>query len=241
MIGSWWANVQEFSPADIAGLALWLDATDPANTGVQPANNSAISTWVDKSPSAHDVSQGTGANQPTYKTAILNNKPVVRFNGTTTYLQNTVITSLGTACSIFIAGTINDNGSAQGTFLEYSLGAASNTGNLMFYETGDIKFRVVSATIHKTTVYADALPISTVINGYSDTSNVFLLTDGIQRDTVAGGNMDATNRITVGSLAALIGIYYLNGDIGEIVVYNSSISAPNRAKVTNYLRNKWGI
>jgi hypothetical protein len=42
-VGSW------FSPKDLPGCTLWLDANDPNATGVPAANGTTISTWRDKS------------------------------------------------------------------------------------------------------------------------------------------------------------------------------------------------
>src|SRR5204863_3227753 len=57
-----------FTPATLKGLVLWLDGSDPAATGTPPANNTAISSWVDKSSNANNATQGTGANQPVFNT-----------------------------------------------------------------------------------------------------------------------------------------------------------------------------
>ena len=65
-----------FQPLDLAP-ALWLKAD--AITGLNDAD--AVTTWVDASVNGRDATQSTAGAKPTYKTGILNSKPVVRFDG----------------------------------------------------------------------------------------------------------------------------------------------------------------
>ena len=55
------------SPADIAGLQLWLDGSDPSN-GTVPANGATVATWVDKSGNSRSAVP-VGANKAVYKGA----------------------------------------------------------------------------------------------------------------------------------------------------------------------------
>lgn len=101
-----------FSPDQVAGLALWLKADAGTSTTVDGA---AVSQWDDQSGNARHVTQATGANQPVYKTAIVNGKPVVRFDGANDFLQASFTLSQPGASSEFAA----DGGTA----------ATGNTGS----------------------------------------------------------------------------------------------------------------
>jgi hypothetical protein len=50
---------------NVQGLQLWLDGSDPLNTGILPANNAVVSTWYDKSGNARNA---TATNSPTFST-----------------------------------------------------------------------------------------------------------------------------------------------------------------------------
>jgi hypothetical protein len=66
-------------PSDIADLLGWYAADDLTLSNADP-----VSTWANKvtSGGAPDLTQGTAANQPTYRTSIVNSLPAVRFDGT---------------------------------------------------------------------------------------------------------------------------------------------------------------
>ncbi|RYD95889.1 MAG: hypothetical protein EOP54_14975 [Sphingobacteriales bacterium] len=65
-------------------LQLWLDGSEVSTTN--PANNSPISSWKDKSPKNRTVSLLSGQTAATFRTNQINAKPAVRFNRTTATL-----------------------------------------------------------------------------------------------------------------------------------------------------------
>ena len=71
-----------FSPTSIAGLQLWLDATDVDGDGQADtlANNSNVSVWVDKAGGDHNASQSDSSKKPVYKINQLDGKPAIFFD-----------------------------------------------------------------------------------------------------------------------------------------------------------------
>src|SRR5262245_37132262 len=65
-----------FTPADVSGLVVWLRADALGLNDGDP-----VGTWTDGSGNGRDLTQATAAKKPTYKTNIVNGKPVVRFDG----------------------------------------------------------------------------------------------------------------------------------------------------------------
>ncbi len=84
-----------FSPADIAGLTLWLKAD--AIVGLNDGD--PVASWADSS-GLSNTATGAAIQRPEYKTAIVNSLPVVRFNGTTNYLTTPSISAI-TAWTVF--------------------------------------------------------------------------------------------------------------------------------------------
>lgn len=59
-----------FDPRSLGNLALWLDARYPAGFGAAPpADGTALATWTDLSGNGRDVSQGTAAQRPLFRSA----------------------------------------------------------------------------------------------------------------------------------------------------------------------------
>ena len=65
-----------------AGAMFVLDARF-----IEQADNTAVSTWADRSGNGYDVSQATGANQPTLQTQEKGGSSIVRFDGTNDFLD----------------------------------------------------------------------------------------------------------------------------------------------------------
>ena len=81
-----------FNPKSIAGLALWLDASDSSTITL---NGATVSQWRDKSGNARDLSEATANNQPTMST--MNGKAALSFDG--------VNDSLSTSSTLMAVGT----------------------------------------------------------------------------------------------------------------------------------------
>ncbi len=246
MIGNTLGNIEYVNPRQLSGLNLWLDATDPAANGTQPANASAVSSWVDKAGLGNTVTQGTGANQPTYRTNVLNGKPVVRFDGINDLLQKTSATALGNTNLFYFVGTINDNGSGRGVAFDYSTNVATNTGvNFLAEPAGGTHYQVgfFDGVLDIAMASPVTLPQTIVSYIYNDGVNGFLYVNGVQVATVATGNTvnTGTRAYTIGSLFGALATYFLSGDIGEILFYNSQNTAAQRLLMNRSLGNKWGI
>jgi hypothetical protein len=81
-----------FSPTDIAGCKLWLAADgtlwqDSARTTPATADGDPVGAWDDASGGGNHATQATAGFRPLLKTAIVNSKPVIRFDGTDDFLS----------------------------------------------------------------------------------------------------------------------------------------------------------
>lgn len=231
-------------------LSLWLDATDPAGNGTQPSDGASIASWVDKSGNGYTVTQGTGANQPIYKTNILNGNNIIRFNGTSDYMQKTAVTALGNTLTMFIVGTTNGNASfGRGTFFDYTNGSTTNTGcNIINNGSSDggPKFGIDynDGTNHQIFSPIITLPNTSILSTYNNGFNAYLYSNNVQIATELVGNLNLSgsgNAFTIGALLNGLSGWWLNGDIGEILVYKGTLSATNMLSILNYLSVKWGI
>lgn len=245
MTGLYYADTQYFNPMQVGGLKLWLDASDPNANGTLPSNNASISSWVDKSGNSNTVSQGSGSLQPIFKTNILNGKPVVRFDGVNDLMAKSSATALANQNTIFVVGTSNGNSFILGTFFDYSNNSATNTGINLFQEgTPRYVAGFYDGTLHQATTGATiTLPATAVIYLYNDGANGYIYKNGTLYDSVASGNINnsGTRVYTIGALLNGVANYFLNGDVAEVIFYNSNLSSANKLLINRYLGNKWGI
>jgi hypothetical protein len=81
------SSVTPFAPTSIAGLQLWLDASDAGSLfdatsgGSLVAADGGVARWEDKSGNGRHATQSTSGSRPLRKTGIKNGLPVLRFDG----------------------------------------------------------------------------------------------------------------------------------------------------------------
>jgi len=255
-----------FSPKDISGLQLWLDATtglfDATSGGSAVTTNaSSVARWEDQSGNARHATQSTSGNRATLRTSVQNSKNIIRFDGTDDFYSGLSAALLNTTTSnkfsIYIAW-IPDLASRQsaygggGILRKMTNGGSGDTdwyfgvrsgGRFVINITGGANKAVTSTTSLTTnTSYvvglvfdgsASATVVSDRIKLYlGTTEETKILDDG------SGGWGNGDGEIGRGYTSSS---YYFKGDVCEIVVYDSVLSADNRTKVSDYLKSKWGI
>jgi hypothetical protein len=224
-------------PLTVPGLVTWLDADDPSGNGTQPANSSAIATWVDKSGNGYSPTQATGANQPLFTLNRLGGKPGVVFDGVNDSLAKTSYYNLK-QMTIFVVGNINTQ---SDTFYEVSNGTI-NTGTSCFYLITDLFSRYTQGTSTlKDVVKTNGLPFGpSIVTNYYDGSNLYSYVNAQLTGSVASTvNTNTLNKLNVGCLAS--NNFFMDGFINELLIYSIPLSGTEITKVTRYLANKWGI
>src|SRR5215471_9045052 len=214
------------TPDKISGLKAWWKADSLGLT-----DGTAVSSWGDSSASGIALTQATSANQPIFKTNILNGNPVVRFDGIDDRLRAASTLGLSQPNTIFIV-VGNWNSSTAGNLVDVATGDGAR--QLVAYDTG------VALGFYAGTGFVSDAPathpgyicISALFNGASSTINV----NGTQVLTGNPGS-NGLGQPTIGS----DGGNAFGGDIAEIIVFNRALTAAERANVENYLGNKYGI
>lgn len=205
-------GVPPFSPSDIAGLDVWLKADSLALSDGDP-----VATWTDSSGNGNNATQGTSGNRPTLQTNELNALPVVRFDGSDDFLV-TSYTPPGT----------------HTLFVVYVRTSGSFVGNT----TGDGPlFRNIN---YWTNVNNSSITLTTSIGSgpnflAASAGSVHL--HGVDITSFGTNNSASGSAISVG--VSLDGSY--NGDIAELVYYNSVLGTTDRQSVESYLAAKYGL
>lgn len=259
-IGGRGAVVSGFSPNNIAGLKIWLDASD---TSTLTLTGSSVDSWTDKV-AGHVFAQSVAGSKPT-SGATVNGLNAITFDGSDDYLnkaagniltgsQGIVFTVIKTPAA-FPAGnagvfaTGSDSSPTTGAFCAVS-GYQVVTGvryNRLIEKSsaGDAQTTIRgSATQSTSTTYILAQSSSGSAyglrnNGVAETINVVA---GADNGNWWGNNTGVDNT-TVGAIlraGSLANIY--SGVLCEVLAYDAvTLSAGQISQVETYLATKWGV
>ena len=217
-----------WSPTNISGLVRWYDAQSIVGLN----NGDAVSSWTDKVGTTN-FTQTEASYQPTYisSSSVFGNKPCLFFDGTDNYLTNSSVAD--STITLFITAYItNVNLGAMWDF-KFSAGAACK-----ITATGSDKWRYTSTAMTNTggTISASGV----VIANFDSTSSLSIRgQDGAYTNGIPNGTYDDSGDIT--GLGFYTGGSYFKGFVGEILIYDSSLTDANVNIVGEYLANRWNF
>lgn len=250
MANSYWENTQYFNPRQIANLSIWLDGVDPLANGVQPANGTSISTWVDKSNNANNVVQATGASQFVFTTGAVNGKASLLSSAIKSMATSGNPTNWPTGAavprSMFVViypialpgatGIVSEDNGGNATAFDLDIFTGLSNGFLLDSGGSGQYVTFDSAAV------STGAPVmwSYVGNNSPFTSASVRVNSVFQPITNHGytsGNVGATPfRLCIdGAGIGLVGYFC------EVILYNALLSAAQEAQVLKYLTDKWGI
>lgn len=227
----------------ITGLSLWLRAESITGS---LTDGDDVTSWNDVNGSGRSVAALGAGQEPNFISDAINGLPVIRFNSSnndgfiSTFPMSDIISdSEYTYFIIFSATTIAtdnikawennalimDNGGFVGATLR------SGTPLVQSYNWDG-----VTAVAPKSI----ALSNGYLLTSYHESGSIYSQLNGDTASSFASGNTtDLTNMLTVGGGYAPAGFY--NGDIAEIIVFNTSLSLADRSTVQDYLCNKYNL
>jgi hypothetical protein len=234
-----------FTPRQISGCQLWLDATDPNANGVSPSSGAGLITWKDKSSNAFS---GTAVNSPTFTLNLQNRLPAIQFNGTNQYINFGNVLNLGTS-QIFVFAVAQFSGDASVVAKSSFRG---NTGRWFLIRAagdGGQEFGIDIGSGGVTAVFSDSTTTAQLMMGAWDRSTNYTFQNGTQKATASvssSSSLSNTDPLYVGAYGNSTGTgpqsgFYLNGFICEILVYQASITTSQREQIEGYLAWKWGL
>ena len=239
-----WRYPTSFVPTQIqpGSCKLWLDAADSSATSMTFSSGNTLSSWKDKSGSNNNA---TAFNSPTLTQNAINGYQAIStfrspyFRGSisitgTTYTLFTVATrstgSFGSDTRLVSFAVNNSSADYNTTAASIGLFAQPAAQTLGTYRTSWIASNAYTM---------DAPFLASVT--YTGT-NGFMWFNG-SNASYTGASSSGTFGITVYAIAnqpALTNEFW-NGYIGEVIVYNTSLSTPDRQQVEGYLAWKWGL
>ncbi|MBN1911734.1 MAG: LamG domain-containing protein [Pirellulales bacterium] len=242
-----------FDPRTIPGLRLWLNADAGVLRGPDDRVTEMIDLIGDSNNNAENARQPEAERRPRWLSGTINNRPTLVFEGKQ-YIQLPNQSDLNfqdESLSIFVVG--NTSGGTQYFLSSRADGTnhdprgfrftSSRDGGLRYQAAGvtvsrpcDTRKHAVFSVIHDrrtpgantVTLYRNGGQLGPVVKvDDSDISNAFPLT--------IGANLEAIHKYPKSPQN------YLQGDLGEILIYDRVLSPRQRGKVETYLVRKYGF
>lgn len=226
-------------PGGIPGCVAWYKAN--AITGL--VDNDPVTTWADSSGNARSITEAT--NKPLYKTAIVNGKPVVRFDGVNDILSraDALGFSGSPALTIFVVhrwlsggtdGGIEFGDNAGGTRKVVRIGIGqTSTG---FYFNNGLEDFPAAGAAFKVRRY------TRVAGGTVDSGTYH--EDGVEKTATSSTN--PTDTINLDNERFFLGGGYFGGafffrniEIAEVVIYDRVLTANESGLIEDYLTAKY--
>ena len=225
-----------FDPTAIAGLTLWLKADAMALS-----DGASVGTWIDSSGSGYNFSQANVPQQPIYKGGIVNGKPVVRFDGIDDYLVDATNPIISGQHTIF--AVVNPASNSVGSHDFFMSGITGTNFSVILRRDGsDWHHYQTSGSL---VVASDVGGVSpgtwTQITADWNGTNIHIWRNGTLKDTTGATLLSSIGNMNVIGAYDISNVEFWDGDVAEILVYNSALSTTDRQNVENYLKTKYGL
>jgi hypothetical protein len=236
-------------PGGVSGAQLWLRAD-------QGIVSSPISQWDDQSSNGWNATQGTDSRQPQKQNNEANFNPVVRFDGSNDFLDVSNHSALnGKNLTVFVVTLFTgDDGyrSPWTTRDDPSFpGGHSTQGHLLYvrnqkYEywngSGSGSWKVGATGIPVTGNYEIATTRSNS-SGTQIRKRFYFQGKNTYTSDKENFQQNASKpfRVGAGRTESANGDYFWEGDVAEVIVYDSALVNDDRKQIESYLAIKYGI
>jgi len=229
-------KLNPFKPTDIGGCQLWLDAADRSTFTLSGLN---ILQWNDKS--------GLGRNATVVGTiplsSSINGISTPRYSlNTNTYFSGTSINT-GSTLSAFAVYVQNNNSTANnrivslGTIGTLDWNNISSISAILMLGTNFVSYRNSSQLGSIAGTFGVPSLSSSISTGQF---NTFYLNGRAGTTVASSGNFNYSTYF-IGSTVGEQNFTALSGTIGEVLLYNTALTDPQRQQIEGYLAQKWGL
>ena len=217
-----------FTPTDVTGLTLWLDASE----GITKDGSNLVSQWDDQSGNSNNVAQSTASFKPVWTDSELNGLPAVVFDGSNDSM-NKVNWSGGAISQAFYVFAVMKFGQLTSSAYNWDGGGASN--RFFFYSDPANRYASVGTQLTMSANPANNYYYVTFfVNGASSDQR----RNGVSINSgdLGSGTWDGITFATRYSNEA-----YNNPKICEFLVYDNNIGTTDRDNVETYLKDKYDL
>jgi hypothetical protein len=228
-----------FAPTDIAGLQLWLDASDDAafDTGVN--GGAAVANWFDKSGNARTFTQATAADKPSREDSVQNGKRGVLFQQSNTeyMLCTTTLTNFIAAGAYTLFMVVkNVSVAAAGVYIALF----GDTGlRMSIFNNGDAGTVTVGNNDTQYLGETDTTGLHLIRARHDAGALKWQLDAGSETSLASGNTTTLTNAMRLGRSEQ--DLDYYDGYILEALLYNVVVASGDRTSIFGYLNSKWAL
>lgn len=221
------------APDQISGLRVWY----AADAIVGLSDGDPVSTWEDGTALNVDFT-AAGSNRPTYKTNVVNGKPVVRFDGTDDSMVATSGSVWTTEAEFFLVLKADNDPGVSNKNAPAGFGS-SGTAPLYPDGSGDVWVDFASTTTHNAGPAGVALTSFRLLNVESRAGGFYVRVDTVE--ILADGSNTAAGEPTPLRIGGYGGTNFFDGDIAEIAVFDPHLSAPDKAALAAWFKAKYAL
>lgn len=234
------ASSAPFAPTSIAGLVLWLDASDASTVTLDGSNN--VSQWNDKSGNARHATQATVLTRPNYVTAAQNGLNAIRTTAagalhiqTAQFSAETFFGTNRNDCTHFLVWKFTSGTIAQRTWI-------GNDTNRIDWIGSASRTLTWNGSNYSPTAFGASTSwrcLTSRFDGPNSKHDSWNSSTKVATQTNFTGFAMAsasTYRVRFGNDAVAA-----DADFGEAIYYNRPLTDAEVTQVIDYLRAKWGL
>ncbi len=225
------------SPGGVTGAAIWLKADAGVTTGT-------TLTWADQTGNNRNGVQSSVNNKPVLTASSVNFNPALTFDGANDYLSLQNLPGLPTGASqveeFAVANNLNTSGYWQ-HILNYgnnsnlqAFGLSKNNANANAVGNGYGQDAISSGL-----EFTNGAPA--LLDGKYNGTELVISSFGVERATFTSAQNRGTSVGYVGVDPGLNSSTHWNGNIPEIILFPTNLTAANVLRVNSYLAIKYGI
>ena len=242
-------TLTQSSPVNgIKNLVAWYETTSKASFDSTIDNGVAISSWYDISPTVNksDATQTAAANRPVYTENDINSLPTLKFTATSSQfldLPDGTIPYNNSPYTVFIVAKAGEQCSGTVTCGLIGSGTVSNNKQNSFrYMTGGQGFaNFWSGPTNATTSVSLSTYSPHIVTFYYNQKARRIIFNGLEQTLMGALTINNAATQSSNTIGNIHGTEYLNGTIGEIIIFNRALMAEEIDSIESYLGKKWGI
>ncbi|MFK8032152.1 MAG: thrombospondin type 3 repeat-containing protein [Gammaproteobacteria bacterium] len=244
-----------YDPTPLPGIVGWFDADD---AGALELSGDEVLNWQDRSGTIASMASLNSSQRPTYTPDGINGRGSVNFDGVDDRLFADSTTSLNNGYTIFVAarndvrqsynGLLSLRGTAEGVHAKFELywqGGTSDaaSGNLVVVANRNTSSFAAMQTLNAGPPAGNSYTMSARVSVSSFRKELQVDGADVSESFLGGPDLtpNATGLMCLGQgFGSTFNGNVLQGDIGEVLVFDRDLTDPELAFVTSYIANKWG-